>query len=101
MKDNALGFIYGQIQHLGQVPSDSLSLAVLIGCQPYGVNLLSQTRQLLDHSLLVGQHLVVGGKSLLDLHAEALLRKVADVTEARLYDVVLTQKTLDGLRFGG
>ena len=37
VKDDALGLGLVETEHLRQVPADSLSLAVFIGCQPYGL----------------------------------------------------------------
>ena len=40
VEDDTLGLVYGQVENLGQMPRYGLSLAVLIGCQPYGIDTL-------------------------------------------------------------
>ena len=70
--------------------------AVLIGGEPDGLR-LGQLREFVDHFLLVARDFIDGLVTFSDIDAEILLRKVADVSEARFYDKVLAEKLLDGL----
>ncbi len=99
VEDDALGPIYRETQHFGQVPCDGLSFAVLIGGEPHGLA-LGQPGELVDHLLLVGRNLVDGGEAAVDVDAQILFREVADVAEARLDHEVLAEELLDGLGFG-
>ena len=100
VEDDALGPVDGETQHFGQVPCDGFSFAVLIGGEPDGLR-LGQLREFVDHFLLVAGDFVYGLVAFSDIDAEILLRKVADVSEARFYDKVLAEKLLDGLGLGG
>ena len=100
VEDDALGPVDGETQHFGQVPCDGFSFAVLIGGEPDGLR-LGQFREFVDHFLLVAGDFVYGLVAFSDIDAEILLRKVADVAEARFYDKVLAEKLLDGLGLGG
>ena len=88
------------VRSTGQVPCDGFSFAVLIGGEPDGLR-LGQLREFVDHFLLVAGDFVYGLVAFSDIDAEILLRKVADVSEARFYDKVLAEKLLDGLGLGG
>ena len=100
MEDDALGLVDGEPQHFGQVPCDGFSFAVFIGRQPYGLA-LGKFGQFVHHFLLVARDFIDGLELVVDIDAEILLRKVADVSEARFYDKVLAEKLLDGLGLGG
>ena len=97
---DTFGCIDGQIQHLGQVPSDSLSLAVLIGSQPHGLDAMRQLAQLGYHLFLILRDLIDGAKATVEVDTQILLCEVADMAEARLHDIVLTQKFFDRLCLG-
>ena len=62
-----------------KVPADGLSLAVLIGCQPYGVGLLNLAFEAAHELLLLGRNLIFwlkrGG-----VYAELLFLEVTDVS---------------------
>ncbi len=89
-----------QAEHLGQMPRYGLSLAVLIGCQPYVLYVLREARQFVDHLALVARDLVYGFVVAVEIDAQVLLRKVAYVAEAGLDDEALTQKLLYRLGLG-
>ena len=69
-------------EHLTQVPRDSLSLAVFIGCEPYCLRFLCVGLQVADNLLLIFRYLVIGLQRIL-VDAYLLLLKVADVSVAR------------------
>ena len=100
VEHNSFGRRYGQTQHLGQVPSDSLSLAVLIGSQPDGFDAMCQLTQFGHHLFLIIGDFVDRAKTTIEVDTQILLRQVANMAEARLYDIVLTQKFLDRLGLG-
>ena len=101
MEDNALRTVNGQVQDLREVPCDSLSLAVLIGCQPDGLRLACHARELVYNLALIFGYLVNGLKIFIEVYTKSLLRQVADVAKARLNLEVLAEELLDGLRLGG
>ena len=100
VEHNSFGRRYGQTQHLGQVPSDSLSLAVLIGSQPDGFDAMCQLTQFGHHLFLIIGDFVDRAETTIEIDTQILLRQVANMAEARLYNVVLTQKFLDRLGLG-
>jgi len=60
---------------------------------------LGQLGQFVDHLLLVARDFVDGREAVVDMDAEVLLGEVADVSETRFDDEILTEELLDGLRF--
>ena len=100
VKDNALGFGRVQLQGLLKMPCNSLSLAVLIGCQPHGLGLFHCPLQVRHQFVfLFGNH-VPGFVLVVDIDAHLFLREVADMSAARQYDIVRAEKLLNLLRFG-
>ena len=59
------------LKDLEKVPSDSLTLAVLISCQEEFVGLFQEFLELGDLFLLVGIHDVIRGEAVLDVDGEA------------------------------
>ena len=100
VEDDALGPVYGEPQHFGEVPCDGFSFAVFIGRQPDGFR-FGQLGQFVHHLLLVARDFVDRFESLRDIDAEVLFRKVPDMAEARFDDEVLAEEFLDGLGLGG
>ena len=99
VEDDAFRPIDREPQHFGQVPCDGLSFAVFIGSEPHGLR-LREFRKLVHDLLLVARNLVDGLEAVVDIDSEVLLREVADVSEARFYDIVLAEELLDGLGLG-
>ena len=99
MEDDPLRPLDRETQHFGQVPCDGLSFAVFIGSEPHGLR-LREFRKLVHDLLLVARNLVDGLEAVVDIDSEVLLREVADVSEARFYDIVLAEELLDGLGLG-
>ena len=89
-----------QLQYLEQVPCDSLSFAVFIGCEPHHLGPLGCFLQLGYESLLVVGNLIYRGEVVVDVDTEALTLQIPDVAVARHHGVVLTEKLLDGLGLG-
>ena len=100
VEHNTFGRLDGQTQHLREVPSDSLSLAVLIGSQPYGLDAVSQLAQLRNHLFLIVGDLIDRTESTIEVDTQILLCEVANMAETRLHDIVFTQKFLDRLGLG-
>ena len=98
MEHDALRAVDRETQHFGQVPCDGLSFAVFIGSEPNGF-VLGQLGQFVDHLLLVARDFVDGREAVVDMDAEVLLGEVADVSETRFDDEILTEELLDGFRF--
>ncbi len=113
MKGDALRLDLG-LEHLNQVPADALSLAVLVCGQQQavgGLERLFKPRDVL--ALVVGDH-VQGRKVFFDVDPQArpllffvlfgdlfgLAGKITDVAVRGLDDVIVTQKTRDGLGLG-
>ena len=99
VEDDPLRPLDRETQHFGQVPCDGLSFAVFIGSEPHGLR-LREFRKLVHDLLLVARNLVDGLEAVVDIDSEVLLREVADVSEARFYDIVLAEELLDGLGLG-
>ena len=102
------------LEDLEKVPSDSLTLAVLISCQEEFVGLFQELLELGDLFLLVGIHDVIRGEAVLDVDGEAPvgallhigrkfrgLWKVANVTDRGGHMVVGSQVSFDRRRLGG
>ena len=99
-------------EDLQKVPSDRLTLAVLVGREVQLTCVLQQRAQLRDLGFLFGGDDVEGLETVVDVDAEARpalrlvsgghfrgrARQVADMTDRRLDDVVIAQKTRDRLR---
>ena len=99
VEDDPLRPLDRETQHFGQVPCDGLSFAVFIGSEPHGLR-LREFRELVHDLLLVARNLIDGLEAVVDIDSEVLLREVADVSEARFYDIVLAEELLDGLGLG-
>ena len=107
---------YGNLglEDLEKVPSDSLTLAVLISCQEEFVGLFQEFLELGDLFLLVGIDNVIRGEAVLDVDGEAPvgallhigrkfrgLWKVANVTDRGGHMVVGSQVSFDRRRLSG
>ena len=101
VKNNALCAVNGQIEHLCQVPCNGLSLAVFIGCQPHGFGTVCEAREFIYKFALVCRYLIEWLVLVIYIYAETLLRKVTNMSEARLHGVLFAEKLLDSLGFGG
>ena len=73
------------------MPADSLSLAVLIGCQPYGLCLFSQFLQILNNTFLIAWYFILRGKRV-NVHTEGSFFQVSNMTITRNYFIVLSQE---------
>ena len=102
------------LEDLEKVPSDSLTLAVLISCQEEFVGLFQELLELGDLFLLVGIDNVIRGEAVLDVDGEAPvgpllhvggqfrgLWQVADVTDRCGHMVVGSQVSFDRRRLSG
>ena len=104
-----------RLQHLHEVPGDRLALAILVRREPQLVGVLELRPQARDDLLLLRiddvERLEIGVDVdaearprlllLLLRHLRGAVRKVADVADRRLDDVVVAEVTRDGLRLGG
>ena len=72
MKYNTFGFERVEAEYFGQMPGYGFSLAVFIGCEPYGFGLLGGTMKLVDKRFLVGGYFVDGFEALVYVDAEVL-----------------------------
>ena len=89
-----------QTQHFVQVPGDSLPFAVFIGCQPHSLGIGGLFLQIRHQFLLVRRHNIVWRETVVNVNAEVLLLKVADVTVAGHDLEVLAQEFLNRLCLG-
>lgn len=101
VENDAAGVAGFELQHLEQVPGDSLPLAVLIGSEPYGLRLLCALLQLRHECLLVVGNLIDRLEAVVDIDAEILLFQIADMSVARHHLEVRPEEFPDGLRFCG
>ena len=53
MENNTFGVLLLEVQGVEQMPCNGLSLAVLIGCQPYGVRFFCKALEFRNNFLLV------------------------------------------------
>ena len=77
---DAVGIVLVQAQHLTQMPTDGLSLAVFIGCQPHALCLLDLLLELAHQLAFLLGYLVIGLHRLL-VDGERLLFQVTYVAE--------------------
>ena len=91
VEHNAVGFLLIQTEHFTQVPRDSLSFTVFIGCQPHLLGLLGISLQILHHLFLVFRNLVLRLEGLL-VDAHLLFLQVTDMAVARHHLKVATQE---------
>ena len=61
------------------MPTDGLSLAVLIGCQPHGVGLFDLTPEAVYKFLLLGRNLIFRFKGAC-IYAELLFLEITDMS---------------------
>ena len=101
VKYDALGLRNVEVEGLGQVPRNGLSLAVLIAREPDGFGGLGKLAELCDHVFFVFAHHVFRGETLVDVDAYSALGQVADVPKAGTHGVGAPEVFFDGLRFGG
>ena len=98
---DALGAVRGQMERLGQVPGDRLSLAVFIGSQPDGLCCGCGVFQLGYDLLLVGGDDIIRPEAGVGIDGKLVGGQVADVAETGFDGIILAQELLDGLRLGG
>ena len=99
MEYDSLGVLRIEFQHLVQVPGDGLSLAVLIGRQPYSVGLRGLVFQLADQGALVRRDFILGREVVGDVYAERLLLQVADMSVTGQHLKVLSEELLNSFCF--
>ena len=96
MEHDATGFLLVKSQDLTEMPADSLSLAVLIGCEPHLLGFFSVLFQFADDLAFLLRNNVVGFQRLC-INAELFLLQVANVPIARHHLIVFSQKFLNSL----
>ena len=100
VEHDTLGLLLIQSQHLTQVPRDSFSLAVFIGCEPYLTGFLGLVLQFTDQFLLLIGNLVFGFQGGV-VDTQLFLLQVADMSVTRHDFIVLAKKFLNRLGLGG
>ena len=100
VEHDTFSFLRVESQHLGEVPRDGFSFAVLIGCEPDGLCLFCLGAQFAHHVLFVGGNLILWFKSF-QVHPEIFLFQVSDVSVAGHHFEVTSEELLNGLRFRG
>ena len=96
MKHNTSHFCRIHLGDLHQMPRNSLSLAVIIGCEPDGVRFSRLFSDVIDDGFLVVQNLILGFEIVGDIDTHALGGKIAHVPLARDHGVILSDELLDG-----
>ncbi len=94
MEYNSFCILGLKAEHFIEVPCDSLSLAVLIGSEPYSPGSSRGTAQLAHHRLLVVGNLVDGRETFVEIYAYVAFLQVTDMAVAGHYLVVAAQKFL-------
>ncbi len=77
-------------QHFIEVPCYGLTLAVLIGREPYGLRTLCSLFQIGYQGLLVGRDFIHRLEVRVDAYADVFFAQVTDVSEARHHFIVLS-----------
>ena len=85
---------------LGDVPCDSLALAVGVGRKIDVVGLLGLRLDFLEHLRLAGDDVVLGLEIVIDGHSERALGQIDHVADRRDHLEVGAQIALDGFRLG-
>lgn len=97
MKDDAShGLVNLALERLHKMPTDGLSFAILISRDPELVAVIESCLQLFDNGLLLLRHLILWRKSIVRIDTKFALRKISDMSHARLHREILPEKPLDG-----
>ena len=97
IEHDSLGGLGVQFQCFLQMPSDGLSFAVLIGCEPHHVGVLHSFLEFAHQRAFVVANLVLRLVVVVHVDTHLFFREVADVAVTRLHGVVFAEKFLDGL----
>ena len=101
VEGDALDLLHGDTQRVGQMPGNSLALAIRVGCEEDLACVLGLLLDLLDDVALAADVDVVSGEVILDVYAQRAFGQVADVTHRGDDLVVGAQIALDGACLGG
>jgi len=94
------GFLF-RLDGLGDMPGDSLALAVRVRSQVDGIGLGRRCRQFIDNLLLFPDHLVVGLKIPGNVYSQLIPGQVFDVADRGLDHKVPSQIPPEGPGLGG
>ena len=97
---DALDVLRLVLDDLGDVPGDGFSLAVGVGRKIDGIGLGGRVLKIPDHLFLALDDFIVRGKVVGLVHADFSGGQVADMPDAGLHHVFVSQKFLDGLHLG-
>ena len=101
VENDTLGAVRGQMERLGQVPGDRLSLAVFIGSQPDGLCGCRSVFKLGNDLLFVGGDNILRCEAGFGIYGKLVGGQVADVAETGFDGIILAQELLDGFCLGG
>jgi hypothetical protein len=93
--------VHGTAQLLGYVKGDGLALPVGVGGQVYILGLARSLLELLDHLFLALDDLVFRIEVLVQVHPQAVGRKIHDMPHRGLDLKILAQVFFYGPRLGG
>lgn len=97
MENNSSGLGRFKLQCLSQMPCNSLSLTVFIGCQPYYRSLLGCSLELCNHFLLVWRYLILRYKPVFYVYPQVLLGQITYMAETGTHRIVFSQYLLNSL----
>ncbi len=89
-----------ELQGLGQVPGDGLSLPVGVGGEEDGLGLLGRSREFLHDLPLVRDHLVAGLEPVFHVDAQPGFWEIPNVAHGGLYGESPAQVLVDGFGLG-
>ena len=101
VKGDPFGFLIRQIQKALEMPADSFSLPVRVGCEIHGVRRLGGLFQIGNNGFLAFDGLVDRLEVVVHIHAEIAFLQVPEVAHAGLYLIVLAQIFPDGFGLRG
>ena len=97
---DTFGFLRIQSQHFEQMPGNSFSLAVLIGCEPNHICFLGFGLQFLDQLLFVFRYFVSRLVAIRYINTKLLLLQVADMSVTGKDFIIIPQELFNGFCLG-
>ena len=95
MEDDAAGVLFLEAEGLEKVPGNGFSLAVFIGCEPYGMGSLGCTLEFGNKFLLFSRDNIVRLEPVFNVYAQVVLLKISDMPPAGQHFKIVSEKLFD------